>query len=314
MNLVIFDTDRAYTAALVRYLTQKNPDLHVEAFFEKNLLSAYCEHTVPDIILAAEEMADEEVRGLQCGTLILLTDGIQPVSISDGKNDIPCRVGRYQSADEILSRLYLLCRTPETERSEDAAVSGARITVFYAPAPDPLQSTLVWRYVRDRKEGGSALYLNLHENAGFAERFRRQYRRDLSDLLYLSMYREGAMENLLRGIVCEDEGVEYIPPMEQSTDAFLADEKEWRSFLKRLRGSSFSEIVVDLGFLFPAVWEIFRAGEQVYLLTRAGETENFRQKHFLRTFEAQCGSEALKKIHEIRPAKDTGSRRYDSAG
>ena len=302
MTLALYDGMQTYACEMVRYLSQKNSSLTAAVFFEKESLMRYCERQTPDILLVQEELADEGIRNLPCGRLVLFKeDGCVPAP-QQMQSDVPVRIGRYQSADEIYSQLLLLCHKQENRRT---AVSGdthsTAFTVFYAPGACHEQSALTEQYIRKKQTDGQILYLSLQENAGFSERFRRSCRRDLSDLLYLSRHREGDFGLLLQGFLCEDEGLIYVPPMEQSANAFFLTGQEWRTFFEHLRDESgFREIVFDLEFLFPGAYELLDLSDTVYILTRQGADREYRLRHFLRNCEKRFGREITRKMKEIR--------------
>lgn len=303
MILVIYDSMRAYTTELVRYLSMKNHDIRTAAFFEKPQLIEYCSHQAPDLLLVEEALLDDQIRALEAGRIAVLTESDATQVPEEGEL---LRIGRYQSADEILADLLLLVR-PEAEgiRRADGAQETA-FTVFYAPVPCPEQSDLVMQFACEQRRSGSVLYLNLGENAGFEERFARNYKRDLSDLLFLSIHREGGFRVLLRSMVCEDAGIEYVPPMEQTVNAFLVPEQQWRTFLQHLKHESgYEQIIFDLQFLFPAAYEILRLSSVIYLPMQ-GEGSSPGVRHFLRIYEKRFGNEALKKLREVRLKERAG--------
>ena len=302
MTLVIYDSMESYAREMVRYLSQKNSTLSAAAFFEKEALMTFCEKENPDILLAEEHLADDEIRQLACGCVALLTENVPESSAGCGTDGEPARISRYQSADEILAQALLLCRPRTDGRAAGHGTdAGSELTVFYAPGPCPQQSALTERYIREKQKKDSVLYLSLQENAGFAERFRQSSKRDLSDLLYLCRHREGDFGMLLKGFLHEDDGLTYVPPMEQSTNAFLVPEEEWRAFFRHIRTESgFHEVVFDLEFLFPGAYALLDMCDTVYVMTCRDGDGAYRRRHFLRSYEKRFGSEKMRKLKEIR--------------
>ena len=303
MILAVYDNFADYAVELVRYLSRKDSNIRAGVFFEKEALLEYCAGQNPDILLVSEALLDDEIREIGKGTLILLTE-TEPDNEIREKRQEPPGICRYQSADGILSEMLLLLRPQKTSVSDIRMKGGAAFITFYAPASRPASCdpVLLYRSVPE-SSGEGTLCLNLQENAGFRERFQRNYKRDISDLLFMSMHRTGDFRMMLRGVLCEDEGITYVPPMEQTSDAFQVGEKEWHAFLEYLKyESGFERVFFDLEFLFPAAYEILELSGTIYLLTSGAQTDVYRMRHFLRIYEKRFGSDAMGKLREIRMA------------
>ena len=60
---------------------------------------------------------------------------------------------------------------------------------------------------------GPVLYINMEEFSGFSGMFSKEYRSDLSDLMYHYRQSPESVNVKLKAIVSEFHGMDYVPPM-----------------------------------------------------------------------------------------------------
>lgn len=100
-RLVIYDPDYLYGIRLADYINGKKDDSDVcaIAFETEEDLTKYLEHTVPEILLCAEEFTEKKGYEERCGQLYRLS--LAPLPEKDQYT-----IAKYQSAEQIMKKLF----------------------------------------------------------------------------------------------------------------------------------------------------------------------------------------------------------------
>jgi hypothetical protein len=276
MQIAIYDMDESYAQRLAQFILYQEDWAFVAAFTEKEQLLEHCRQEKPQLLLVAEELWEESLLPLS-EKRILLSEREE-----SEEGDLP-KICRYQAADELLREVHFLCGDDRNEKKKRE--KKAEIYCVYSPSGHPRQSLFAWNLAKVLNQGNT-LYLNLQENSGFEELFSREYKRNLSDLLYLWRHRKDDFAELVKAIACEEDGLTYLPPMQNSADAFLMEGREWEEFFEELRSAcGFSFIVADVGVIFPGFWQFLQKSSYLYEPVLSFEYARIRQREFDRLLE-----------------------------
>ncbi len=276
MRIVIYDKDESYAQRLVQFILYQEGWSFAAAFTEKEQLLEYCRQEKPQLLLVAEELWEETLLPLS-EKRILLSER------EEAEEAEPPRICRYQAADDLLRELHYLCGDDRAEKEKRE--KAAEIYCVYSPSGHPRQSLFAWNLAKALNQRNT-LYLNLQENSGFEELFSRDYKRNLSDLLYLRRHRKEKFAELVKATVCEEDGLAYLPPMQNSADAFLMEGSEWEEFFEELRSAcGFAFIVADIGVIFPGFWQFLQKSSYLYEPVLTFEYARIRQREFDRLLE-----------------------------
>ncbi len=279
MRIAIYDREELYAQRLVKFMMFREDWDFAAAFTEKSLLLEHCRKEKPDLLLVEEGLWEEELLQL-ADKVILLSEKEEA---EEGEEKEAARICRYQAADELLKEIHYLCG--EQGRGQKAGRGEAELYCVYSPSGHPRQSLFAWNLARVLG-GEEVLYVNLQENSGFEELFGRAYQRNLSDLLYLKQNRKANFAELVKSVVCEEDGLQYLPPMQNSEDVFLLGAKEWEDFFDQLRGEcGYRALVLDTGVIFPGFWQLLQKASCLYEPLLPFEYAKIRQREFDRLLE-----------------------------
>lgn len=276
MRIIVYDRDESYAQRLVEYILFQEEWEFAAAFTEKEALIEHCRKEKAQLLLMDEALWDEAFLTLSEKRILL--------SEKDGRQEgeLP-RICRYQAADELLREVHYLCGDGRSEKS--GREKAAELYCVYSPSGHPRQSLFAWNLAKALNQGRT-LYLNLQENSGFEEIFAREYKRNLSDLLYLRQHRKGNIAELVKAVACEEDGLTYLPPMQNSADAFLMEGKEWEKFFEELRCEcGFDLLVADVGVIFPGFWNFLQKSTYLFEPVLSFEYARIRQREFDRLLE-----------------------------
>ncbi|MCR4842042.1 MAG: hypothetical protein K5840_02140 [Eubacterium sp.] len=263
LQVVVCDHTAQYVCALVGYMSRKWPG-RVEAagFYDAGSAGEYCEAHGVDILLVGEEefcmeLAADDGRKV----FVLCEDAGHPLV-----EGFAC-LDKYRPADETVRRI--LDEGSVREMPGDMHLQGAGLICVYSPGQIQEQTPFAVTLATVLGQDYRTLYVNLRENAGFARIFGREFKRDLSDLVYLTNRKSDMFRELVAQEICQDCGLVYLPPLENPSDIQQLGKKEWISFFERLTSQmGYEKVVVDLSGALPVFYDLLGQSEVTYVPTQ----------------------------------------------
>lgn len=261
-TFAICDTDRLYVKNLLQYMnSRQNIPLKLQAFTSVDMLKEYAKKDGIELLLISAEAMDEEIAGLEkIGKIVVLTeDG------AVGLKDFPT-VNRYQASNNLVREVMQYYETGDLAAAYAAAkLASTRLTGIYSPVKrcgkTALSLALGEAYARTKK----VLYINLEDFSGFRSLLGREYKMDISDLLYF--YREEK-----QGIVSRVEetaqrlrNLYYLPPAMCPADLKSVQPEEWKEWFLVLLQSRFELIIVEPGDCINGLEEILSLCNKIYM-------------------------------------------------
>ena len=112
------------------------------------------------------------------------------------------------------------------------------------------------------------LYVSFKECAGFSSWLQESYQRDLLDVMYLCLTGEGKnVEDCIRSAAYVLEGVDYIPPSEDSLCLGQVSGQDYTRFVRLLaEKGGYGVIVLDFGMMVPGFLELLGMCSKMYVL------------------------------------------------
>ncbi len=208
-----------------------------------------------------------DARGSSGETLWLCLYG------GDGKEKIPESVQilpviqKYQPASGILRELFSYCQEYRDGEQEPAR-AGREVIGIYAPGQDIWQTPFALTLAQTLGRKERVLYVSFKECAGFSSWLQESYQRDLLDVMYLCLTGEGKnVEDCIRSAAYVLEGVDYIPPSEDSLCLGQVSGQDYTRFVRLLaEKGGYGVIVLDFGMMVPGFLELLGMCSKMYVL------------------------------------------------
>lgn len=257
----ICDFDRSYVKNLMQYInSHQNIPLKLQAFTSPELLKEYAAgHSIELLLISAEAM-DEEIAGLAIGKIVVLTE--------DGIVDLKGfpSVNRYQASGNLVQEVMQYYSVGNLALACTAAkLATTRLIGVYSPIKRCGKTAFALAYGEACARSRKVLYVNLEDFSGFRMLFGKEYRKDVSDLLYF--YRE-EKKGMLRKV---DETAEklrdmyYLPPAMCPSDMKSVQPEEWREWFLLLLQSRYEVIIVEPGDCVNGLEEILSLCNRIYV-------------------------------------------------
>lgn len=257
----VCDTDRLYVKNLIQYInSRQNIPLKLQAFTSTELLKEYAAQNSIELLLISTEAMDEEIAGLPIGKIVLLTeDGAL------GVKGFPT-VNRYQASGNLVQEVMQYYGTGNLAVAYAAAkLATTQIIGIYSPIKRCGKTTFALALGEEYAKNKHVLYINLEDFSGFRALFNREYRMDISDLLYFYREEKQGMLNRVEEIAERLHFLYYLPPAMCPADMKSVQPEEWREWFLLLMQSKYEVIIVEPGECIYGLEEILALCNKIYM-------------------------------------------------
>lgn len=257
----VCDTDRLYVKNLIQYInSRQNIPLKLQAFTSTELLKEYAVQNSIELLLISTEAMDEEIAGLSIGKIVLLTeDG------AVGVKGFPT-VNRYQASGNLVQEVMQYYGTGNLAVAYAAAkLATTQIIDIYSPIKRCGKTTFALALGEEYAKNKHVLYINLEDFSGFRALFNREYRMDVSDLLYFYREEKQGMLNRVEEIAERLHFLYYLPPAMCPADMKSVQPEEWREWFLLLMQSKYEVIIVEPGECIYGLEEILALCNKIYM-------------------------------------------------
>lgn len=229
----------------------------------------------------------ENAKGSFGGTLWLCLHGdIKKEKIPESIQMLPT-IQKYQPASGIVRDIFSYFQ--KCREDSETAGAGSELIGIYAPGKDSWQTPFALTLAQTLGRKERVLYVNFRECAGFSSWLRESYQRDLLDVMYLCLTGEGKnVPDSIRSAVYVLEGVDYIPPSEDSLCLGQVSGQDYTRFVRLLvEKSGYGSIILDFGMMVPGFLELLGLCNKVYVLGGQAGLEGHALVHFKRMIGRQ---------------------------
>lgn len=257
----ICDLDRVYVKNLVQYINNRQSlPLKLQAFTAPELLKEYAAKHEIELLLISAEAMDEEITKLPIGKIVLLTE--------DGMIELKGfpTVNRYQASGNLVREVMQHYGAGNMAIAFAAAkLVTTRLIGVYSPIKRCGKTSFALALGEAYAKKHKVLYVNLEDFSGFREMLKRDYRMDISDLIYF--YREEKESTIARVEQMAEKfhDVDYLPPAACPADIKAVRAEEWREWFLLLLQSRYDVIIVEPGEFVEGVEEILSLCDKIYV-------------------------------------------------
>lgn len=262
--LAVCDSEMEYACRLVDYLSNKKGfPFQIQLFSSLTTLKEYAlRHPICAAMIAQKDF-QEEIREYPIAHLLLLGE-------DTGEEIRDIRVlYKYQSS-ELLSRELLDWAVGEEILGRAAADSRElKLIGIYSPVGKCLKTSFSFVLGQLLSKKHRVLYLNMECYSGLGKLLQKEFRSDLSELIY---YLQNSREKFIyrMGSMTERVGeLDILPPFDSYLDFVSVSGEEWITFIQEIeRGSDYEYLILDLSDAVQGLFHILRLCDVVYTLSR----------------------------------------------
>ncbi|WP_099467367.1 P-loop NTPase family protein [Konateibacter massiliensis] len=276
-TIAICDGEAAYAYSLADFFNSKSSIFFAEAFTEEKSILDYIRENFVDILLISDRMNMELANQKNIGMTILISE---QEAVLAGKK-YPA-IYKYQSAKAILKNIMNFYAEREDEPLS-ILNKKCKIIGVYSPVKRSMKTSFCLAMGQIMARERAVLYLNLEEYSGFSLLFQKEYKADLSDVIYYLRQDKSNILVKLEGIVESVNNLDYIPPVSSPTDIWEVKKEEWQRLFREIStNSKYDTVIVDFGDGGHGLLELLGECDQIYVPVREDYLSNAKIEQFER--------------------------------
>ena len=294
----VCDLEVEYALNFMDYLNQKkNIPFEIQAFTTVENLITYGKHTHIELLLISGRAMCKEIRELDIGKVIILSEGVHPPELDQYPS-----VYKYQSSSDVLREVMACYGAEKKTRSDQLAVlkKTTEILGVFSPLGRCLKTSFALTLGQILAKDKAVLYLNLEEYSGFEELMGRGFDHNLSDLLY---YVRQDNQNLLykmNSMIQTVNNLDYIPPVQMPADIRTTAWQDWERLLQMIMlDSSYEVIVLDIGCGIDENFQLLDLCKKIYMPVLSDAVSQCKIAQFENQVRIWDYPQILEKIQKI---------------
>ncbi len=294
----VCDVEVDYAYNFMEYLNRKKSlPFEVQAFTGPEVLCAFARENPIEILLISDKAMTEEVRKLEVGKLIILSEGVHSPDLDQYPS-----VYKYQASDAVV-REVMDCYGAEKLALEGLPVLKRTASVIgvYSPVGRSQKTSFALTLGQILARERTVLYLNMESYSGFEELLGEDYERNLSDLLYFARQENTNLVHKIQGMARSLQNMDYVPPAMNPMDIQEAGLREWRLILEQIvQNSAYEAVILDLGDGVSELFRILDFCDQIYMPVRGDAFSAAKISQFENLLRMWDFTGVLDKIRKIK--------------
>lgn len=264
--LAIFDSEEGYAYRLMEFMSgKKNLPFEVYVFTDGEKFYSCAQITNIECLLISESAYKQEVETLKIPHIIILSES--GANLSKTLHHI----SKYQSCEMIFHQImeYYTDRSETVPIALRTGLRKMKIIGIYTPVGRCLQTTFSLTLGQMLARQFKTLYLNFEVYSGFSRMLSREFRNDITDLMY---YFNSAREKLvcrLESIVETVSGLDFVPPAQMIQNLNGIRGAQWLDLFHEIeKTSEYEYLILDLTDGIMDLWDVLRGCDHIYTITK----------------------------------------------
>lgn len=296
----VCDLEVDYALNFMDYMNRKkNIPFEIQAFTSVENLIAYGKQTHIELLLISGRAMCREVRDLDIGKIIILSEGVHPPELDQYPS-----VYKYQSSSDVLREVMACYGAEKKTVADQIAVlkKTTEIIGIFSPLGRCLKTSFALTLGQILAKERAVLYLNMEEYSGFEELMGKGFAHNLSDLLY---YVRQDNQNLLykmNSMIQTINNLDYIPPVQMPADIRTTAWQDWeRLFQMLILDSSYEVIVLDIGCGIDENFQLLDMCKKIYMPVLSDAVSQCKIAQFENLVRIWDYPQILEKTEKINP-------------
>ncbi|MDD6202155.1 MAG: hypothetical protein PUB13_04345 [Lachnospiraceae bacterium] len=260
--MAVCDAEEPYAAKLVNYLNMKEKfPFDVRHFSSPGKIREFAQTQRIEATLVSECFYEELAGTKEAGELIILCEN--EMNRYEGKK----AVAKYQSCEAMIKEVLRMLSLENNTNCHILRKTSFHIIGFYSPVKRNLQTSFAFTIGQLLAKKSKTLYLNMEGFSGLNSMLKKNFSKDLSDLLYYLQNGKNGMPYLLAGMTENINGLDILPPMMCQIDLISITQKEWICLLQELEQyTDYEYLILDISDSVQGLFEILRQCTKIYTI------------------------------------------------
>lgn len=293
--IAICDNEAAYAYSLADYFNNKNKLFFSEAFTNEECLLDYAAENYIDVLLVSDKVKIDLIQKKNVGMVVIIAEQEAVQAIRNYPT-----IYKYQSAGNILKNIMNFYAEREDEPLSILNKS-CNIIGVYSPIKRSLKTSFCLTLGQILAKERGVLYINMEEYAGFSTIFQKEYKSDLSDLIYYLRQDKSNIMVKLEGIVDSVNNLDYVPPATSPMDIREVKKDDWQKLLYEISANSkYETIILDFGDGVDGLLELLSKCNKIYMPIREDYMSAAKIEQFEKLLHIAGYDELNEKIKKVK--------------
>lgn len=297
--LAVCDAEEMYASRLADYLNLKEGfPFQVRYFSTIEKLLQFTKQQTVEAVLVCEKY-EKELAAIQTEMSAITLS--EKAIIDKRTRKAVCK---YQSCEVLMKEvLQILARECE-EGSHILRNVPLRIIGLYSPVKRTRQTTFGLTMGQLLAKKGRVLYINMEGFSGLNSMLKRNFQRDLSDLLYYMHNGKQGLAYILGSMVENINGMDLLPPMLCQMDLISIEAKEWLQLFYEIEShTEYEYLILDLSDSIQGLFEILRQCFVIYTMTESDGFAMAKIDQYEQMIKQCCYEDILTKTNKCELPK-----------
>lgn len=264
--LAIFDSEEGYAYRLMDFLGRKeNIPFEIHVFTRKDKFFTFAEKEDIQCLLISESVYQLVIKQLKIPHIIILSES------GTNLNKALCHIYKYQSCENVVKEIMAYY----TEQVKDADIcfrtghKKMRIIGIYTPVGRCLQTTFSLTLGQMLARQHKTLYLNFEAYSGLGRMLNREFKSDISDLIYYFNCTREKLFYRMESMIETVNGLDFIPPVDIYRSLTGIRGTQWIDLFGELeKVSEYEFLILDLTDILMDLWEVLKNCDYIYTIAR----------------------------------------------
>lgn len=297
LNFAICDLETGYAERLTEYISERqNIPFQILAFSGIESLKTFAKDHEIELLLISSRMMCPQVRAMDIRRTIILSEG----EVVREYQDYPS-VYKYQSSDSLVAEVMEAYVKEADDMAPLFMQRNACIYGIYSPIGRCGKTSFALTLGQILAETQTTLYLNLEECAGFSDLLEKEYKADLTDLMYFIRQNKGNILFKLNSLTQKIGKLDYIPPAYFSSDLSDVKSEEWLRLLGNITSlGGYECVVLDLGGTVEERLPILSFCDEIFTPTCEGKGAAAKIRQYEKQLKELDFGELLQKTRYLQ--------------
>lgn len=291
--LAIFDSEEGYAYRLMDFLGRmENIPFEIHVFTRKDKFFTFAEKEDIQCLLISENAYQPVIEQLKIPHIIILSES------GTNLNKALCHIYKYQSCENVVKEIMAYY----TDQVKDADIclrtvhKKMRIIGIYTPVGRCLQTTFSLTLGQMLARHHKTLYLNFEAYSGLGRMLNREFKNDISDLIYYFNCTREKLFYRLESMVETVNGLDFIPPVDIYRSLTGIRGTQWIDLFGELeKVSEYEFLILDLSDVLMDLWEVLKNCDYIYTIAREDGLAMAKLEQYERMLESMdCREISLK--------------------
>jgi cellulose biosynthesis protein BcsQ len=293
--MVICDLEENYAHRMMEVLKlKKEIPFEIHVFTKIDSLVIFWQKKKVECLLITESAYCEEVKASGIPHVFILNESGLAIEENHYVN-----INKYQSIDLIISEIltsYSEHSPLEPTKKLKTLSKNAKIIGVYTPIGRCLQTTFAVTLGQMLARNHRTLYLNYECFSGFSQLMGREFKSDLTDLMYFFECVREKFVFKLNTITEQVNGMDFIPPAAVYPDLMNIPGKHWTDLLREMKVEcDYQYILLDLTDYVNGLVEILQECDRIYTITKGDAMAVAKMEQYEKALrEMNCAEVAMR--------------------